>query len=69
MILESTGGFAGETATLLQSLAKLVDSRENLPPRTNLANGRFFSLLKRFVLPSVRSAQCPAARSLTLHMI
>ena len=32
MILESTGGFGGETATLLQSLAKLVDSRENLPP-------------------------------------
>ena len=31
MILESTGGFGGETATLLQSLAKLVDSRENLP--------------------------------------
>ena len=31
MILESTGGFGGETATLLQSLAKLVDSLENLP--------------------------------------
>ena len=32
MILENTGGFGGETATFLQSLAKLVDSRENLPP-------------------------------------
>ena len=31
MILESTDGFGGETATLLQSLAKLVDSLENLP--------------------------------------
>ena len=31
LVLESTGGFQGETAVLLQSLAKLVDSRENLP--------------------------------------
>ena len=31
LVLESTGNFQGETAALLQSLAKLVDSRENLP--------------------------------------
>lgn len=31
LVMESTRGLAGETATLLQSLAKLVDSRENLP--------------------------------------
>ena len=32
LVLESTGGFCGETATLLQSLAKVVDTREHLPP-------------------------------------
>ena len=31
-VLESTGGFCGETATLLQSLAKVVDTREHVPP-------------------------------------
>ena len=32
LVLESTGSWAKETATFLQSLAKLVGSRENLPP-------------------------------------
>ena len=31
LVLESTGGFCGETATLLQSLAEVVDTREHLP--------------------------------------
>lgn len=31
LVVESTGGLHGETAALLQSMAKLVDSRENLP--------------------------------------
>ena len=32
LVLESTGRWPKETATLLQSLAKIVDSRENFPP-------------------------------------
>ena len=30
LVLESTGGFCGETATLLQSLAKMVDTMSPL---------------------------------------